>query len=62
VSTTHSLRCRLCGKAAHEIQGYLHRVNEKGVDGIWECRPSCDAKLTPDEALLAALEHDEPKP
>ena len=48
--------CRLCKKTVHEIRGYLHRVNEKGVQGIWECRPSCNANLTQDEALLAALE------
>jgi len=35
-------KCRLCGKAAYEIQGYLKRVNETGVTGIWECSPSCE--------------------
>jgi len=54
------VKCRLCGKPAHEIKGWLARVNEKGVDGIWECRPSCDANLTQDEALLAAIEGDPP--
>lgn len=34
--------CRLCGKGAQEIQGYLARVNEFGVAGVWECRPSCE--------------------
>lgn len=48
--------CRLCGKSVFEIRGYLHRVNEKGVPGIWECRPSCNADLTQDEALLAAVD------
>lgn len=56
------LCCRLCGKTAQEIGGYLHRVNEKGVDGIWECRPSCDSKMDDDARLLAALEHDEAPP
>jgi hypothetical protein len=54
-----SCYCRLCKKTAHEIKGYLTRVNEKGVTGIWECRPSCDATLTNNEALLAAIEGDD---
>lgn len=57
MTTTSSIVCRLCGKNAHEIKGFLHRVNEKGVPGIWECRPSCEAQLGNDERLLAALEH-----
>ncbi len=48
--------CRLCGKTALEIGGYLTRVNEKGVDGIWECRPNCKADLPPDTRLLLAIE------
>lgn len=51
-----SCKCRLCGKGPLEIGGYLTRVNEKGVEGIWECRPSCDADLPPDTRLLMALE------
>jgi len=51
--------CRLCGKGAQEIGGYLTRVNEKGVPGLWECRPSCDAHQTQDENLLMALETTE---
>jgi hypothetical protein len=47
--------CRKCGKSALEIGGYLKRVNKKGVAGIWECFPSCDAKLSPDERLLSAI-------
>lgn len=38
-----STRCRLCGRHATEVEGYLERVNEKGVPGIWECRPPCGA-------------------
>lgn len=53
---TAESRCRICGKTVHEIGGYLHRVNEKGVVGIWECRPSCGAKLSNSEAILAAIE------
>lgn len=51
-----SARCRICGKTALEIGGYLHRVNELGVVGIWECRPSCSAKLSDDDRLIAAIE------
>jgi len=54
-----SCECRLCGKGAWEIGGYLHRVNELGVTGIWECRPSCDADQTFQENLFAALEDGE---
>lgn len=50
------MKCRICGKSAHNIGGYLARANEKGIVGIWECRPSCDAKLTNEEALIAAIE------
>lgn len=35
------MKCRLCRKTAAEIQGWLLRVNELGVPGIGECRPSC---------------------
>ena len=48
--------CRKCGKAAFEIGGYLHRVNEEGVPGIWECRPSCDAQQTFEQNLISAIE------
>lgn len=51
------IKCRLCGKLGSEAVGVvLTRVNEKGVEGIWECRPICGAQLPPDEALLAAIE------
>lgn len=58
-SLTNGIRCRLCGKGVHEIGGGLTRVNETGVSGIWECRPSCDAEMDPDDRLLAALEPGE---
>lgn len=54
---TLNMKCRLCGKTALQIGGYLHRVNAKGIAGIWECRPSCDAKLSNEQALFAALEY-----
>lgn len=53
------LRCRLCGRGANEINGYLHRVNEKGVIGIWECRPSCNTQVSNDEALLMAIKGED---
>lgn len=52
------MNCRLCNRSMYEIGGYLQRVNETGVAGIWECRPSCDAKLSPDDAILQAITGD----
>jgi len=52
--------CRKCGVHINDLHGaYLARVNEKGVPGIWECRPQCGATLTEEEAVLAALEQGE---
>jgi hypothetical protein len=53
-----SSTCRKCGKGLFEIGGYLQRVNPKGVDGIWECRPSCDADLPQETNLMLAIEGD----
>ena len=53
------MNCRLCGKHISEIGGYLARVNPKGVEGIWECRPSCFADLPQETNLLLALEDNE---
>lgn len=50
--------CRLCKKGAQEIGGYLTRVNEKGVEGIWECRPSCEAQQSFEENLIAAIDNN----
>jgi hypothetical protein len=47
-------RCRLCGKTALEIKGYLNRTNEFGVKGVWECVPSCHPGLR--EAALLCLQ------
>lgn len=56
------MKCRLCGRTPNEIKGVLHRVNEKGVTGIWECRPICGAEMNQDDAVIAAIEgwFDEP--
>lgn len=48
-------KCRLCGKEANEIGGYLQRVNERGVPGIWECRPNCDSQQTFEQNLIDAI-------
>jgi hypothetical protein len=49
--------CRLCGKNATECPGFLKRVNPTGEDGIWECRPACDAAPQTNEArVLGAIE------
>ena len=50
------LNCRKCGANQFTCGGYLQRVNDTGVDGIWECRPSCHAQMTDIERLLAAIE------
>lgn len=52
-------RCRKCGKGALEIRGYLRRMNETGVDGIWECRPACGADMSPDDSVVCAILDDE---
>lgn len=52
-------KCRLCGKGPFEIGGYLQRINPKGEDGIFECRPSCDAKITNEEKIISAIENTE---
>lgn len=54
-----AMKCRLCGKSALQIGGYLERVNEKGVEGIWECRPICGVYLEPDERIIAAIEGED---
>lgn len=50
------MKCHLCGKHANEIGGWLERVNEKGVPGIWECRPMCGADLPQAERVMGAIE------
>lgn len=51
--------CRKCGKNPAKDRVCLARVNEIGVlPAIWECRPSCDAKLSAEECVLLAIEGD----
>lgn len=44
--------CRRCGCAG----AYMERVNEKGLPGIFECRPVCGAPLSDEESLIAAVD------
>jgi len=57
------MNCELCGCDVHEAAGrgaFLKRVNEKGVPGVWQCRPSCDRVTgTPDDALVRAVTGDD---
>lgn len=53
------IACRKCGVPAHQCRGYLQRVNEKGVPGVWECRPTCGADLPSDVRLALAVEGDD---
>lgn len=51
------IQCRLCGVKGHEAKGViLQRVNEKGVEGIWECRPICGAQMSPNDTVVAAID------
>ena len=49
-----AMKCRLCGRGANDAPGYLARVNELGVPGVWECRPACGVP-TAEHPILAAL-------
>lgn len=50
-------KCRLCGIHISELRGaYLTRVNEKGVPGVWECRPMCEGNLPQETLLLMAID------
>lgn len=45
------IKCRKCGRNALEIRGYLQRVSPKGGPMIVECWPSCDSRLTSEQAV-----------
>ena len=55
------MKCQKCEKSAHEVKCWLERVNEKGVPGIFECRPHCGAVMTPEQAILQALDGSSPE-
>lgn len=50
-----TLKCRWCGRTLHEVGGYLARVSPVGERGVWECRPSCESRLSADQAVIAAI-------
>lgn len=52
-----AIKCRKCGIRGHGARGVvLQRVNEKGVEGVWECRPICAAQMSDGDVLEAAIE------
>ena len=55
VSEYIGVRCRLCKRDPNEINGCLRRVNEKGVPGIWECRPYCNTNISREDAIMLAI-------
>jgi hypothetical protein len=51
------MKCRLCCRGPQEIKGWLARMNPVGeLPAVWECRPSCDAELSEEEAVLGAVD------
>lgn len=52
--------CRKCGVTALVPGVVLVRVNEKGVEGIWECQGGCDpaARMDENQAVINAIEGD----
>lgn len=53
--------CCLCKKTLDEIGGYLSRINAKGIDPVWACRPACEVVQTQEKNLLDAIQGDDPK-
>ena len=54
--------CHKCQKNQSQINGWLERVNERGVPGIFECRPRCDCILTQEQHIIGALTGRVPDP
>lgn len=50
------IKCRRCGKGPNEVKTVLQRMNEKGIEGIWECRPICGAQMSDADAVDAAIQ------
>lgn len=48
------MKCQKCGTKFSKLKKgkYFERVNEKGVKGIWECRPSCIEHFDTQEAAI----------
>lgn len=57
--SSSEIKCQLCDKGINECGGWLERVNEKGVPGVYECRPSCTAVMNRDEAVVNAVKGEE---
>lgn len=55
--TNNRYKCRLCGKDANHIKGYLKLVSPKEQPSVWECRPSCDSQMTDNERVVLAIEN-----
>ena len=47
--------CRKCEANPAKQSVCLVRVNELGVDGLWECAPRCNSGLSQEESLLTAI-------
>lgn len=60
MTTMGEMRCRHCDRNAHEIGGYLGRVNKGETPSIWECQPNCQADLPQDTKLLLAVDGESP--
>jgi hypothetical protein len=52
----NEMKCRVCGATVFDCGGWLERVNEKGVPGVYECRPMCGADMPVEEKILGAIE------
>lgn len=51
------MKCHICGKHISDCGGWLERVNQIGVPGVWECRPGCDSPMMSwGDALIAAID------
>lgn len=50
------MKCNKCGAPAWTPGKYMIRVNEVGVDGVFECRPNCGHEMSQEDALLRALD------
>lgn len=51
--------CKKCGANPVKDNVYLKRVNKLGVDGIWECKPNCQTKVTNDNLVSLILDETE---
>jgi len=52
------MHCRKCKREAWESGNCMIRMNERGVPGIFECKPSCFNDNTFEENLDLALRRE----